>query len=240
MERSLTICVPGTWKDRAEFIKAVVTETKGEFMFAGEILADIAGKDHVKLEFYEPYAEMALAFEYGGQGKISENVLTKISQHKSVIYLHFSLNIIAERERLLKFTKVLSKCGGIAIKLETSGVAHQWDEWFSLVSSVSLFDIYCASVTLVADEKFYHSCGMHNFQLPDCQISKQFDVNEAADLINRFNYYQIAEKPNLNSGNTFSLTSESPHFRLGLTKDERHSEEDLFYNSFGIWNLEKV
>jgi hypothetical protein len=34
---------------------------------------------------------------------------------------------VSQKARLLKFTEVLSKCGGIAIKLETSGIAHEWE-----------------------------------------------------------------------------------------------------------------
>jgi hypothetical protein len=155
------------------------------------------------------------------------------------VYLHFPFDIVSQKARLLKFTEVLSKCGGIAVKLETSGIAHEWERWFELLRSDNPFDPYCASVVLVGDERFYYSCGMQNFSLPNAQISNRLDAVEAADSINRFNYWQIVENPVLKSGHTFSLTSDSPRFRLELLKDKRHSEDDLFYNPGGVWELRR-
>lgn len=239
MENEIIVCVPGAWENRTKFIEAVITSTGGDFMFAGMILAHPKGNDHVELEFCDPDEHMAEAFEIGGQGKLTDAILAEVAQHKSVVYLHFPFDIVAQKARLLKFTEVLSKCGGIAVKLETSGIAHEWERWFELLHSANPFDSYCASVVLVGDERFYYSCGMHNFSLPDTQISNSFDAAEAADLINRFNYWQIVEKPVLKSGHTFSLAADSPHFRLELLRDERHSEDDLFHNSSGVWELRR-
>lgn len=180
---------------------------------------------------------MAEAFEFGGQGKLSDTILDQTAQHRSVVYLHFPFDIVSQKERMTKFTEVLSSCGGIAVKLETSGIAHEWERWFELLRSDNPFDTYCASVVLVGDERSYYSCGMHNFGLPDAQISNYFDAMEGADLINRFNYWRIVEMPVLKAGHTFSLAENSPHFRLEPLEDKRHSEDDLFYNPNGLWEL---
>lgn len=209
-------------------------------MFAGGILAHPKGNDHVELEFYDAYDGMTQAFQHGGQEKILEETLAKISQHKSVVYLLFPFDFISQKEKIAKFTQVIFKCGGIAVKVETSGAAHDWDKWFELVKSENPFDQYRASVVLVGDENHYYSCGMHNFKLPDAQVSNQIDPVEAADLINRFNYWQIVENPYLESNHTFSLTAESPHFRLKLSADERYPADTLFHNSNGVWNLTTV
>lgn len=239
MENEIIVCIPGTWENRTKFVESVIGSTGGEFMFAGIILAHPKGKDHVELEFYDADEQMTEAFEFGGQGKLSDKTLDRIANHKSVVYLHFPSDIVSQKERIIKFTEVLSKCGGIAVKLETSGVAHEWERWFERLRSDNPFDTYCASVVLVGDKDFYYSCGMHNFNLPDAQISNSFDAPEAADLINRFNYWQIVEKPALKAGHTFSLTENSPHFQLESSKDERHSEDELFYNQHGLWELRR-
>lgn len=208
-------------------------------MFAGMILAHLKGNDHVRLDFCEFDERMLQAFEIGGQGKLTSLVLDEVALHRSVVYLHFSLDILSQKVRILKFTEMLSKCGGIAVKLETTGIAHEWKRWFDLLESINPFDTYCASVVLVGDEKFYYSCGMHNFRLPDVQVSKSLDGEQAADLMNHFNYWQIVEEPVLKPGHTFSLTADSEHFRLSLLKDERHSENDLFHNENGVWELQR-
>ena len=208
-------------------------------MFAGMILAHPKGNDHVRLDFGDFDERMLHAFKLGGQGKLTSLVLDQVALHRSVVYLHFPLDIVSQKARLVKFTEVLSKCGGIAVKLETSGIAHEWTRWFALLESNNPFDTYCASVVLVGDEKFYYSCGMHNFGLPDVQISNSLEGEEAADLMNRFTYWQIVEEPVLKSGHTFSLTPDGQRFRLALLKDERHSEDALFHNPNGVWQLQR-
>ena len=240
MNDEMIVCIPGTWESRKDFLEAIVTKTQGEFMFAGMILAHPKGKDHVQLDFCDPDSQMAEAFSYAGQGKLSDETLDKIAQHRSVIYLHFPLDIASQRLRLVKFTEVIQQCGGIAVKLETSGIAHEWERWFSLLRSDNPFDTYCACTVLIGDEGHYYSCGMHNFGLPDAQISTSFDIEEAADLLNQFNYYRIVEKPELESGHTFSLTPDSPRYRIELLMDDRYPEDHLFHNTHGLWNLTRV
>ncbi len=240
MEDQIIICVPGTWESRSEFVGSIVASTEGEFMFAGMILAHPSSKDHVELEFFDAYEGMAQAFEYGGQGKLSEATLKRIAECKSVAYLHFPFDITSQKARIVTFTEVLSRSGGLAAKLETSGIAHDWEQWFELLRSDNLFDTYRGSVVLVGDDQFFYSCGMHNFGLPDAQISNRFDPDEGADLLNRFNYWQIAEKPILKPGETFSLTESSPHFQLALSEDNRHTKDDSFWNPCGVWELRSI
>jgi len=234
------ICIPGPWKDRTEFVQRVVTHTKGEFMFAGGILANPKAKDHVVLEFCEPYEDMRQAFEIAGQGKLPQDVLDQIVLHKSIVYMRFPLNAIAERERMLKYTSLLRDLGGFAVKVESTGIAHTWNVWHELLSSDNPFDQYRCFVVLIGDDKQFYSCGMHHFGLPDCQISREIPAEEAADTMNRFNYYQIVEKPTLESGHTFSLTPESPYYRLTLVADHRHEADDYFKNPTGLWTMERV
>ena len=209
-------------------------------MFAGGILACPSAKDHVPLD-YEPHTpEMEEAFRSAGQGKISDETLQAINQHKGVAYLHFPLEFITQRDRIKMFTTLLRDCGGIGIKNESSGIAHEWDRWFELIDSENLFDAYCACIVLVADEDVYYSCGMHHFGLPEVQISRDYEIQEAAKFINDFNLYQLIEEPKINAGHTFSLSPDGPKFLIGHVADDRHEPNDLFHNSAGVWALETV
>jgi len=240
MSNEMIICIPGVWKSRKDLIEATAASTKGEYIFIGGVLFHPPGKDQVELEFCEPDHQMARAFEIAGQGKLSKETLSKIKDHKSVVYVYFSLDILSQRPRLMKFTDALSRCGGIALKLENSGIAHEWERWFSLVGSDNPFDAYCASVVLIGDETHYYSSGMQCFGLPDAQISKDLDSGSAAELLNQFNYWRIVEKPNLDSGHTFSLTPDSSYFRVNSIADRRHHNDDLFHNRHGLWDLKQV
>ena len=70
-QRELLLCIPGPWEDRSDFVCAVVSETKGEFMFAGTILANPGNKDNLPLDFAPQDAQMRHAFVLAGQGKLS-------------------------------------------------------------------------------------------------------------------------------------------------------------------------
>jgi Domain of unknown function (DUF4261) len=240
MENELIICIPGPWDDSRETAEAIITTTAGKYIFAGEKLFCPSAKDHIEMEIDDPADNLEIAFRLAGQGKITDGTLEKIAYHKSIAYLHFPLDIIEQRSRLKDFTEVIARAGGMAIKLESSGIAHDWDRWFTLIGSENLFDTYCASVVLVGDEQNYYSCGMHIFGLPEAQVSNSTPIDEAADLLNRFNIWQILERPEMESGHTFSLTEESQYFELELIRDERHPEDELFHNPQGIWNLAAV
>lgn len=141
---------------------------------------------------------------------------------------------------MLTFTSLLRDLGGYAIKIESTGLAHTWDVWHSLVSSRNPFDKYCCFVVLIGDEEQFYSCGMHHFGLPDCQTSRDIPIEEAAEMMNQFNHYQISEQPALESGHTFSLSPESPYYRLDLVDDHRHAADDFFRNPHGLWTMEMV
>jgi hypothetical protein len=235
------LCVPGPWSDRTQFIKRVVVETKGEFMFAGMIIAEPAKKRHVILEFSGPDERLRRAFEIAGQGKVLPTIVEEVGRHRAVAYLKFPLHVIEQRDMLVDFTTVLRQCGGIAVKIESSGVAHSWDAWFEQMKSNNPFDWYRTFVCLIGDTEYYYSCGMHHFGLPEVEAPRSIETREAADLMNRFNYYQISEEPKLAEGHTFSLTPEAPRYRLQRRDDVRHdAEDDLFHNPHGIWRLNPV
>jgi hypothetical protein len=237
MTTDLLLCVPGPWKDRSDFLRKVVThEPMGRYMFAGGILADVTDKEHIAVEFASADPQMSEAFELAGQGKIAARLLSEIEKHQSVVYLHFQGDIRTERERLIKFTKLLQQLGGYAIKVESAGAAHAWDRWFSLLGG-SLFDLYCSSVVLIGGKDHYYSCGMHHFGLPECAVPTSVDLGEAADLMNRFNFWRIDENPTMQSGHTFSLSKDEPAWRLKLEADERHETEHPFFNPHGVWKL---
>jgi hypothetical protein len=245
----MILCVPGCWKDRTEFVRQVVSlddaakspagDPNGQYMFAGMILADLEAKDHVPLDFCPADAKLPRAFEIAGQGKLPEELLVELKQHSAVVYVRFPLDLPRERERVLKFSSVLRRAGGLAVKVESAGVAHTWERW-SLLLSGTPFDLYSAVVVLVGDEKYFYSSGMHHFGLPESAVPRSIPAADAADLVNRFNYWRIVERPVLSDGHTFSPTPSAPHFRMTLEPDSRHEVDDPFHNAHGVWCLRGV
>jgi hypothetical protein len=180
---------------------------------------------------------MRRAFQIAGRGQILPRTIGAIARHSAVAYAHFPLAILGQQERLRKFTAPLQQAGGFAVKIESAGVAHEWDAWERLLTTPDLFDLYTGFVTLVGGEQHYYSCGMHHFDLPDTQVPRSLPDSDAAILMNQFNFYQISESPSLEVGNTFSLSAESPRYALARVEDSRHPQDHLFHNPYGLWDL---
>jgi Domain of unknown function (DUF4261) len=240
MTPEFILCIPGKWSDRTDFLHQIIaSEPKGSYLFAGMILLDTEANDNVPLEFCAADSHIPEAFEIAGQGRIPADILAQLREHTAVVYLHFPLDLPTHRERILKFTQLLQRLGGMAIKVESAGVAHTWQRWFSLLQG-NPFEVYSAVVALIGDKNYYYSCGMHHFGLPECEAPRSVPIAEAADLMNEFNFWQLTEHPNLSDGHTFSLNSAAPRFRLSLVPDIRHEKDHLFHNPHGIWRLDAV
>jgi hypothetical protein len=203
-------------------------------------LADVRHQDILEVEFLGRHPRMLQAFRAASRGDLPRQVEEEIARHSSSIYLRFPLSLIEERPRVLKYTEMAQRWGGFAIKLESSGVGHSWERWFRLVSSDNEFDWYCAFVMLLAGDIYYYSCGMHHFGLADSAVERRFTAEEAANLLNKFNYWRLIERRALRSGESFSLSETSTLFRLQLKEDELNPEDDLFHNPHGLWHLEKI
>ena len=240
--QEMIVCIPGPWKSRSGFVVGLAEELDGEFIFAGKMLYHPDTSDYIDLEFEEMSVNLHEAFSYAGQGRISEKVLDQVEGHQGVVYLHFPFNYTNERERIANFTRAIQKCGGYAIKIESTGVAHEWDRWFELVKSDDIIDAYCACVVLVGgDSGSIYSYGMHHFGLPETEVvAKEIDVDEAIDTINEFNVYQLVDETDLDSGHTFSVNEDAAIFQVSKVEDERHEKQDLFHNPNGIWRLERT
>jgi len=237
----MIFCVPGPWRDRSDFVRRIVSsEPDGRYVFDGEVLVDVRHQDVLKVEFLGRHPRMLKAFQAASRGELPPQVEEAIAAHSSSIYLRFPLSLIEERPRVLKYTQLVQRLGGFAIKLESSGVGHSWERWFRLVSSDNEFDWYCAVVMLLAGDSYYYSCGMHHFGLADAAVAMGLEVQVAANLINKFNYWRLIEQRELRSGESFSLSEPSTLFRLHLKADELNPEGDLFHNPHGLWHLTEI
>ncbi|MCA9626666.1 MAG: DUF4261 domain-containing protein [Myxococcales bacterium] len=238
MGNPLVLCIPGPWADRTAFLQAAVRhQPSGRFLCVGHLLSDSTTGERVELDFQGPDAHMREAFQIAGQGHLDDTLLEAVADHRSVVYLIFPLDFAAEQQRIQRFTSLLRDLGGIALKVESSGIAHSWEHWFELLGGTRL-DQYSACVTLIGGERYYYSCGMHHFGSPDSAISRSVRDTEAAYTLNVFNLYILEESPKLEDGHTFSIAADAPKFRLRHVSDERHSPDDLFHNPQGLWCLD--
>jgi hypothetical protein len=204
------------------------------------ILINTESDQKAEVEVYGFNEHMERAFEIAGQGKIDRHVLDKIARHKQTVYLIFDRDKEHLRVNLSEFTDVLEEIGGYAIKVETSGVAHEFQRWQELLQSGNEFYFYVALVTLVGMEEYFYSCGMHNFGLPDCCMKPTTNPKDAAYIMNVFNMFLISESPDIVDGHTFNISEDTPSYHLILKEDFIYKGDEYFGNPFGRWVLEEV
>ncbi len=236
IQHPLVLCVPGDWADVGEFM-AKVAVLRGHYSDAGRLLVDIDGSDDIEVAIGPADPRLALAFRIASQGKIDEATLRAIGRHGAVAYLRFPAELAAQATRMLTFSRFIERVGGLAVKVESCGVAHGWTQWASLLKG-GLPGQYAAGVTLVTSADAYYSCGMHNFGVADCEVSGTLEFDAAMNLINQFNVWRLSAMPLLSDGHSFSLGKGAPTFTLHQHGDQRHLAASPLCNPHGLWRLD--
>lgn len=235
------VCIPCSWNSWNEFMLALVEATDGEYVAAGEVMINAKQNKHYTIEFCERDERMKASFSYAGLTTgVSETFLNQIDSHKHVIYISGEAGTLEGAESIAHVVDAILKAGGIGIKVETTGKAFEsfrWSELLNLPQASKLYEMFV--IDSVTDENgSVYSCGMQNLGVKDVMVSGE-EFQEAVNLIRIFNFYQLVDKPNILSGQTFSIDADAPKFRI--TAEQRQPHEDhIFYNPFGMWHLQKV
>ena len=236
MQPQIIVGIPGLWKTRTEIIESIVSNS-GSFIFAGAVIFNAKTKEGFPLHVCEHDPQLAKAFSIGGQGKISKQTIDLIGSHTFTLYCIVPNTSANGARTMLSIVAAVLDSGGLAVKIETSGVAHSTERWKELAAGNQPFDLYCAFVTLIGSNEVFHSCGMHNFGLPDTCVDRSLQANEAASLLNEFNCYQLAESPKFTDGHTFSVGPNAPRFVLKKEECRFFPPDDCFFNPHGVWHL---
>ncbi len=228
------LCIPGPWKDHAEFA-AALAET-GRFLCAGGMLIDLQSKSAFNYRFEKADNRMAQAFRAAGP-QLNEQAFKTIERHRSVLYLiSFELNLAGANALMQAAASVLD-AGGLAVKVETAGLAHSATQWQEFCGATIEHSAHQAFVVYVSGLTSY-SCGMHNLGLFDAAVTtlNAAQASEAVELLRNFNWYQVTEAPQLEAGQTIATQQSGPFYHLALAPS-RFTPTDPFYNAFGTWQL---
>ena len=228
------LCIPGPWKDHNAFATALANTER--YLCAAGMLMDLQSNAAFNYTFESADTRMAQAFRAAGP-QLAEEVLKQIERHRSVVYLiSFELNL-AGANALMRAAAAVLDAGGLAIKVETAGLAHTALQWQEFCGVQAEHGAHQAFVVYVIGASTY-SCGMHNLGLFDALIHvvDPARVDDAIEVLRTFNWYQISESPQLESGQSFATQQAGPVYELGLASTH-FTPTDPFYNPFGTWRL---
>jgi Domain of unknown function (DUF4261) len=235
-EADVVIGIPGQWKSRTELIQAVATKSEG-YLLAGSVIHNGDKDIGFEVDVYEQDPNLKEAFIYAGGDTFEESLLEEIDKHTFTVYVFANKNSLEGVKEIIDVGTALLKAGGLAVKIETTGVAHTIDAWFQLFEDQDAYPIYSHFVTLVGTDDSFYSCGMKAFGLPDVAVPSIIPADEAAELLNDFNLYDLVDRPIFKDGETISMKEDSPRYEVHSNEDFRYEKDDMFFNPYGIYIL---
>lgn len=233
-QQNIILCIPGIWQNHQALLHALLTHETG-YIYAGLIVKSLTSEYYAEIEEYKNDPNVSQAFRQQSMNRFSERELQEIEQHNMVIYVICKAGSIALAQQALLLGQALLKAGGLAIKIETSGLTHLRSDWLNF-DAHNPIDIYKAFIPIVSDQKLIYSCGMHQFGKADGCINLK--VKHASFILNQFLLYLLIESPTLIEKQTFS--AEEGVEKLELYKKESRDffdEDSLYFNQLGAWML---
>jgi hypothetical protein len=238
----LVLCVPGddAFRSRAEAI---------------------VQKEQIEHEFRPHDPRLLQAFSAASMAwpSLERTDLDRIAAHTTVLYV-VSPNFTAGEagkvgRQFLALGRHLLEAGGIAIKCESSGIAHSHRRWISHQERADRPNglwagLFSALVCYpIGDDREMYTCGLHLLGIADLVIDGeaiqriarpgQAAAATAARLFETFALYLLGECPvgGFASGHTFSADATSPRLRVTWEPCQAYEEDDLFFNPFGRWRF---
>lgn len=225
------LLVAGPWTSASVLIEALC----GQFPSARGRGAPVAAGEVAVEVFAEP--DLGAAFTWGRSGPIPADLLQRIVASGHAALLEVGLRLDEAPSEFAQLGRSLRDAGGLAIRVEASGLANTWEDWLSRLEGGGLADVCAAAVQIVQDgHGTFFSCGMHAFDLADVEIAMD-DEAEAATWVETFCAFQLVDAPALWSGHTFRPSADVARRTLERWPDTRHAPEDGRHNPFGVWRL---
>jgi hypothetical protein len=213
----------------------------------------ILQSEGIEHEWADADGRMSRAFQASAAGhnrSLGADDLAAIAGHTEVLYL-LSRNFTAQEAAEVSTSflhlgsRLLEEAEAVAMKCESSGIAHSRARWRDLAAASStapwlaLLRAYVQMPILGGDE--YKSCGLHLLGQPDLIVSRSLvsDADGVVNLFLAFALYLLSECPagKFAPGHTFRADTDSPRYRVMWEACAGYAEDDFFFNPFGRWRF---
>ena len=244
MTSRIIICIPINLKNRKDIAAALENNYGTEYVFMGRVFQSTINNESCELDICRRNLTRDLntseACELAGQDQLDASMLQQIDNYQQFIYLTSHDSGYDACFQMARLAQVILQIGGIAIEVESAGIAHDKAKWLANYNLADVFEIYSLFVALIEGDDSYYSCGMHNFGRADVAVDLAEDVGLAIYVMNVFNYYRLTESPILQDGHTFQPDIECPRYLIKWTEDREHQITSPQYNPHGRWHLSVI
>ena len=195
----IVLCVPGPWEGRDDLAQRLL---QGPFVLEEKKLRRADGSEAFEAEFRGPDPRMRPAFQASAcrlRPSLTPADFHAIQAHRGVLYVLSDpfgrATAAAAASRMIEVGRALIEAGGIAVKCESSGIAHSAERWRR--PDLPLFEAF-VRLPIVDETDELYSVGMHLLGLPDGIVNlKDFepgDLRGATGVLEEFLRSQAAPK----------------------------------------------
>lgn len=239
------VCIPITLKSREAIAESLFTKYGTDYLFLGRNFQDRINSESCQIiicdrQRWQDDDEDLVNIFKPKRDRIYNKTLQQIDNCQQIVYLISDCVGYDACLRIAKYTQVILSIGGIAVKVDSTGIVCEKDTWLANYDSQEVFDIYSLFVTLIEGEDYYYSCGMNNFGLADVSIDITEDIGLATYVMNVFNYYRLTDSIILKDGQTFQPDLECPVYQMQWQKCDEYKINDPRSNFCGRWHLSRV
>jgi hypothetical protein len=151
MKSTISICIPINFKNRQEIAAALEERYSTEYIFMGRIFQSTITQKSCAIDIIADRGaypkgnragNLAEDFRFAAQDKLDLATLEQINHCPLVIYLTSTTTGLNACREMAKFAQVLLQIGGIAVKVESAGIAHDRPRWLAHYNADDVFEIY--------------------------------------------------------------------------------------------------
>jgi hypothetical protein len=228
----VTLLVPGTPRSARAWGAAL--RPHGLRLADGALRSDEG--EVVPAEWIENDGRFGEAFSFG---TVDAKGVAAIDAVPGALVVSAQVDLREGRARLVALVERLRAAGALAVRLEQSKAGWEVDRWLELFGGDDPRAWHRAAVVYLSGDGALQSCGMHAFSLPDVrvEVKRRADAAALQELASALNVYQLAEEPDLRSGDTFSPDAETPRRLMERWPDREYPEDHVCHNPYGVWRL---
>ena len=207
--------------------------SRNEYLFLGLILMHIKTQVSFTAALIQDYVYEEYLTEFPSLFRDQHTEQTS-SPINSVFIIEAEAGSFQKLKKLCNAISEVFQIGGYGVKIENSGKFISRECWEGLsFSSQTLFELF---VSVYPTDTGIITCGMGNFGKRDVFVPLKPD-DDAINFILTYAWYILNERPEINEGETFSLSKNSPSFKIFESEDQMREAEHPFYNPYGIWKM---